>query len=81
VNTDTDRPVCDPLPIIEKALVLESPFDDIVRRQLITNKPPPHSSTIEEKKEPYKKSFKAIKNRNLISFADEDEDGEDAGIP
>ena len=50
VNTDTDRPVCDPLPIIEKALVLESPFDDIVPRQLVSANKPPQSSTLEEKK-------------------------------
>ena len=33
VDAETDRPICDPIPMIEKALVLDSgPLDDIVPR-------------------------------------------------
>ena len=32
VDADTDRPICEPLPRIERAIVLENPFDDIVPR-------------------------------------------------
>ena len=32
VDAESDRPVCDPVPRITRALVLENPFDDIVPR-------------------------------------------------
>ena len=35
VDEETDRPECDPIPMIERAIVIENPFDDIVPRQLI----------------------------------------------
>ena len=37
-NSETDRPECDPLPIIERAIVIDNPFDDIVPRQLARSK-------------------------------------------
>ena len=37
VQSETDRPVCDPLPMIERALILENPFEDIVPRHLPQN--------------------------------------------
>mmetsp|Transcript_7347 Transcript_7347/g.8833 ORF Transcript_7347/g.8833 Transcript_7347/m.8833 type:complete len:179 (+) Transcript_7347:357-893(+) len=75
VDSESDRPICDPVPRIERALVLENPFDDIIPRQLKTV---PKQAT--EAPVVKKKTFasKALKNKNLISFADdEDEDGDD----
>ena len=79
VDPESDRPVCDPLPKIEKALVLDSPFSDIVPRSLARKV----SKPVEEQKPIAKKTLsKAHKNRNLISFADEDEDeDQDAIMP
>ncbi len=78
-NPDTDRPDCDPLPKIERAIVIENPFDDIVPRQIV-----PKESAGQISKAPVdvvkKPAFKALKNKNLISFAgeSEEEDGADA---
>ena len=33
VDEETDRPTCDPVPRIERAIVVENPFDDIAPRQ------------------------------------------------
>ena len=35
VDKQTDRPICDPIPMIERAIVIESFFDDIVPRALV----------------------------------------------
>ena len=36
IDGETDRPICDPIPMILKALVLDSgPFDDIVPRKVV----------------------------------------------
>ena len=77
IDGETDRPICDPIPMIEKALVLDSgPFDDIVPRQIVR---PDIVTKVEEA--PKKKTFKAaIRNNNLISFADEDDEEEEAGV-
>ena len=67
--------------MILKALVLDSgPFDDIVPRKVVR---PDLANIVEEAAVPHKKTFKAaIKNNNLISFADEDDEDEEenAGV-
>ena len=75
VDTETDRPVCDPLPMIKRALVLENPFDDILPRQIMR---PAERVKASKEEVPKKKSFAAIKNKNLISFADEEDEEDDA---
>lgn len=72
VDATSDRPVCDPLPKIERAIVIESFFDDIVPRALATKLPSPSREVAMVEKK--KSGFKAIKNRSLISFVDEDEE-------
>ena len=71
VSAEGDRPICDPIPMIERAIVLEQYFDDIIPRQLF--RPTIKPKAVVEKKA----SFKAIKNHNLMSFADEEEYGEE----
>ena len=84
VDSETDRPICDPVPRIERAIVVDSPFDDIVPRQLQSSAVNQTYTKTAAKDEQAvkKKTFanKAIKNKNLISFADE-EDGEDGDEP
>lgn len=70
VEAGSDRPVCDPLPRIERAIVIESFFDDIIPRALTKRLPEKQAANPEKKKT----GFKAIKNRSLISFADEDDE-------
>ena len=39
LETDGDRPICDLLPRIKRAEVLENPFDDIIPRNLVRQRP------------------------------------------
>ena len=69
-DLETQRPDTEPIPCILSAVVTSNPFDDIVTRPLIR--------TQEEKLEPAVKevSKKIIRNKNLISFQDDEYDDE-----
>ena len=80
VNEETDRPICDPIPRIERAIVVENPFDDIAPRQ--TSKPAAvKPSTAGSSAFKNRLASRAIKNKSLISFAEDDGEDDDVVLP
>lgn len=73
VDGETDRPICDPVPRIERAIVVDNPFEDIAPRQPVIAQPATAKPSLLKSK----LASRAIKNKSLISFAEED--GEDDG--
>ena len=72
VETDGDKPVCDLIPKIISCEVKLNPFDDIVPRNL-----PKKVDIAPVEKKPFFQNLKNVqKNKNLLSFADDDEDEE-----
>ena len=70
-DKQTDRPICELIPTIESALVIENPFEDLVPRIL------PKKEEVKEESAFKQRKTNLIKNRNLISFADDDEEEEE----
>ena len=79
LDTDSeDRPLSDPIPKILRVCVTENPFDDILPRKNATKELPKSEPKIEQVKPISRLN---VKNTNLISFADEDEYGDEIPLP
>ena len=74
-----DRPVCDPLPRINRVIVVTNPFEDIVPRNLSLNEKfeQPNASSslllLDVSLPVAKKVVQNLKDKNLLSF-DQDEE-------
>lgn len=69
-----NRPQTDPIPKILRAIVIDNPFDDMVPRALKTES---KLATEDPNPKPTLSKRSAIKNKQLISFADEYDDEDD----
>lgn len=70
--TKDDLPICDPIPKIERVIVITNPFEDIVPRNLSLKEK--FESNTKKELPPVPKLRATLKDTNLLSFDQQDDD-------